>query len=234
MGKIVTIVYALFGIPLFLLYLSNIGNILATSFKWTYSKMCKCGKKDKQMEPYRVQHTIDHPSQFPRFEVEDIDLGEGGIELQSRSYEGSEEGDVRIEHIEEDEEVEDETVTVPISLCLLIMVGYVMGGALLFQEWEKDWELLDGAYFSFISLTTIGFGDLVPGDSIQSEGLETGEVALSFVFCSLYLLIGMALIAMMFNLMQEEVSHKVKKFIARVKGVCTRGSDDLEDGDIVR
>ena len=28
--------------PLFLLYLSNIGDILATSFKWTYSRLCKC------------------------------------------------------------------------------------------------------------------------------------------------------------------------------------------------
>merc|ERR1711936_398025 len=41
-GKIVTIVYAVIGVPLFLLYLSNIGEIFATSFKWTYSRLCKC------------------------------------------------------------------------------------------------------------------------------------------------------------------------------------------------
>ncbi|CAH1394378.1 unnamed protein product [Nezara viridula] len=28
--------------PLFLLYLSNIGDILAKSFKWTYAKCCLC------------------------------------------------------------------------------------------------------------------------------------------------------------------------------------------------
>ena len=41
-GKIVTIFYAVIGVPLFLLYLSNIGQIFATSFKWTYSRLCKC------------------------------------------------------------------------------------------------------------------------------------------------------------------------------------------------
>ena len=41
-GKIFTIFYAVIGIPLFLLYLSNIGQIFATSLKWTYSRLCKC------------------------------------------------------------------------------------------------------------------------------------------------------------------------------------------------
>lgn len=41
-GKVVTIVYAIIGMPLFLLYLSNIGDILAKSFKWTYARCCLC------------------------------------------------------------------------------------------------------------------------------------------------------------------------------------------------
>lgn len=74
---------------------------------------------------------------------------------------------------------------------------YICGGALLFSRWE-DWEFLDGSYFCFISLSTIGFGDIVPGDKIY-----TGKVFdLSFIFCAMYLMLGMALIAMCFNLMQ--------------------------------
>lgn len=41
-GKIATILYAIIGMPLFLLYLSNIGDILAKSFKWIYAKVCLC------------------------------------------------------------------------------------------------------------------------------------------------------------------------------------------------
>lgn len=41
-GKITTILYAIIGMPLFLLYLSNIGDIMARSFKWLYAKCCLC------------------------------------------------------------------------------------------------------------------------------------------------------------------------------------------------
>ena len=61
-----------------------------------------------------------------------------------------------------------EDVTVPISLCLLVMVAYIFGGALLFSQWE-GWGYLDGSYFCFITLSTIGFGDMVPGDAIEDS-----------------------------------------------------------------
>jgi len=50
------------------------------------------------------------------------------------------------------------------------------------------WNIFDGAYFSFITLTTIGFGDMVPGKSLDSDSQE------KLIICSLYLLFGMALI----------------------------------------
>jgi len=33
--------------------------------------------------------------------------------------------------------------------------------ALLLASWE-NWALFDGFYYSFITMTTVGFGDLVP------------------------------------------------------------------------
>lgn len=45
---------------------------------------------------------------------------------------------------------------VPIWLCVCLVVGYILGGAHFFEQWEKDWNFLDSAYFCFISLTTIG------------------------------------------------------------------------------
>ena len=40
-GKICTIVYAIVGIPLMLLYMSNVGAVLANCFKFVYFKMLR-------------------------------------------------------------------------------------------------------------------------------------------------------------------------------------------------
>jgi hypothetical protein len=42
-GKLTTIFYALAGIPLMFIYMSTIGSILASSFKYTYAKLCRSG-----------------------------------------------------------------------------------------------------------------------------------------------------------------------------------------------
>ncbi len=47
--------------------------------------------------------------------------------------------------------------------CLLVLLLYILLGTILFSTWE-DWDYLDGAYFCFTSLMTIGFGDFVPGN----------------------------------------------------------------------
>ena len=42
------------------------------------------------------------------------------------------------------------------------MFAYIVMGAVVYVGWE-GWSLGDATYFSFITLTTIGFGDFVPG-----------------------------------------------------------------------
>jgi hypothetical protein len=54
-------------------------------------------------------------------------------------------------------------------------------------------------------LTTIGFGDKFPGASVGNDR----EAQEKLVITSVYLLFGMALLAMSFNLAQEEVVAKV-------------------------
>jgi hypothetical protein len=194
--------------PLFLLYLSNIGDILAKSFKWTYSRCCLCrgcGVDNENRRSLTPENSVG--VQFPEINTSDFP------EIPSQDEESS---------LGE----EDETVTVPITLCLAIMVGYVCGGAVLFAEWE-DWDFLDGSYFCFISLSTIGFGDIVPGDKIYASKV----IDLSFIFCSMYLMLGMAIIAMCFNLMQEEVIHKFRTCGKAINNCFTCGGDkDDDDG----
>ena len=48
---------------------------------------------------------------------------------------------------------------------LVFMFCYYSGGILIFQFWE-DWTFIEGFYFCFITMTTIGFGDIVPSKYI--------------------------------------------------------------------
>jgi len=38
----------------------------------------------------------------------------------------------------------------------------------LFGLWEPEWDVLVGSYFCFVTLSTIGFGDVVPGTSLDA------------------------------------------------------------------
>ena len=110
----------------------------------------------------------------------------------------------------DDDMSEHEKVTVPISICLVLIAAYIFGGSVLFTLWE-DWDYLTGSYFCFITLSTIGFGDIVPGTDMKEWNSQE-----KLVLCAMYLAFGLSLLAMCFNLMQEEVKEKCKWFGQKV------------------
>ena len=120
----------------------------------------------------------------------------------------------------ESDSIDYSTVRVPVSLTIFILTSYIMAGGVLFKIIE-GWTLLDGVYFSFITVSTIGLGDLVPGNSIINDSESDWKVV--GVFC--YLLIGLSLIVMGFNLLQETIVSWVSEFAA-VLGILDSSDDD--------
>jgi hypothetical protein len=47
----------------------------------------------------------------------------------------------------------------------------IVAGAVIFSSWEEGWDLVIGSYFCFITLSTIGFGDYVPGSNSYQNNL---------------------------------------------------------------
>ena len=105
---------------------------------------------------------------------------------------------------------EIQKVSVPITVSFALMVGYIALGALLFSLCE-NWEYLVASYFCFVTLSTIGFGDYVPGTSLDASASQE-----KMVLCALYLVFGLALLAMCFDLMQEEAKNKFRSLGRRL------------------
>lgn len=101
---------------------------------------------------------------------------------------------------------------VPVTVSLLLVIGYLALGALLFTLWERDWTYLVGFYFCFVTLSTIGFGDYVPGTSLDAWASQA-----KLVLCALYLLVGLSLIAMCFDLMQEQAKRHFRELARRLR-----------------
>uniref|UniRef100_A0A8D8X4P7 Two pore potassium channel protein sup-9 n=1 Tax=Cacopsylla melanoneura TaxID=428564 RepID=A0A8D8X4P7_9HEMI len=159
LGKATTVVYAVFGIPLYILYFRNMGKVLAQCFRWVYTWLYECTMEDR--------------------------LPDGaGPPPRSR-------------------------IIVPSTACLWVLGGYVATGTVMFSSWE-EWPILDSCYFCVTSLCKIGIGDFVP----KARDMDS-KIVMNFI----YILLGMGLIAMCYDLMREDVRVKVRNLKMEI-GFC--------------
>ena len=82
------------------------------------------------------------------------------------------------------------------SLLLVLLFFYSLTGAALFAS-VHQWELPTGLYFVLSSISTVGFGDVVPEDSVV------------YLMAGGYILLGMAL----FSLWQVRDSQEIQNHI---------------------
>lgn len=207
MGKMVAVAYACVGIPIIMLYLSTIGEALARNFRALYSKICptrfKTGSFHSKADCLNRFQADCKPYDSEKREAEKRTPFQAALNLDSfrGGYHWT---------------CSDHT-RVPIVLSLLLIVLYIALGTIIFHSTEK-WDFTDGCYFSFASLATIGFGDLKPGLYASTVSAKAEDIALGV--CCMYILVGIVVIAMCFNLIQEDMSSVLRS----VAVLCSGGT----------
>ncbi|VDO32923.1 unnamed protein product [Onchocerca flexuosa] len=220
-GKTLTILFAIIGIPLMLLFLTNIGDVMAKIFRFFYARSIRLKYRlilwHKRRKAAELRHANSVVSRFVMANLS------GDLFRTAHNMQDLLTARAQIEQLEVKESVEAQLqrISVPLSLVFFTMFAYLVAGSVLFCLWE-GWTFLDSFYFCYISLTTIGFGDKFPGASVGNDK----DAQKKLVITSVYLLFGMALLAMCFNLAQEEVVNKVSWLANKFK---SRDDDDDYD-----
>ena len=130
---------------------------------------------------------------------------------------------------------------VPFAAVIIIFIGYICLGAFMFSRFE-EWTMVESVYFCFVTLATIGFGDYVCElvfnkfslailSLFKVPGITSGSTSgLRFLLASFYILFGLAILAMCFDLIKEEILNKFR-WVADKLGIIVNDEDQIDDDD---
>ena len=223
--------------------LANISGVLGYGFRLMYVKIC-CGlcnlrKKKKADKQAALEQANKQLAEEANQEDNQMNMKTNARQMNEPQVVDDHE-DIGNEMNETDE---IENVSVPLTVTMIIITCYIMIGALMFNSFE-GWPMVAAAYFCFVTLATIGlnkvsnnghltlnkclkflgFGDFVPGQNFSDPN---GPIKLA-AGC-VYILIGLAVLGMAFDLMQEELIAKFTWFGKKIGLLETEEEEEDEE-----
>ncbi len=99
---------------------------------------------------------------------------------------------------------------------MAVIGGYIFLGSLLFGLWE-GWKPLEASYFCFVTIATIGFGDLVPG----AARFENVADQYKMIASAFYMLFGNKTTAWWWNVVTASARLTVVS-VTNISSACER------------
>ncbi|GMT08967.1 hypothetical protein PFISCL1PPCAC_264, partial [Pristionchus fissidentatus] len=185
-GQMVSIFYILFGIPIFLVALKQVGQSLSVQLKKGYRKLRRKlknkHKNDKDPEK--------NPEEF---------MDEKEKEKRRAANKLA-------------------TMLTQIPIAFGLLLGWILISACLLTCWETQWGLTTSVYFYFVSISTVGLGDIIPTNNEM------------LVVNFLLILIGLAMLSMCLNLLQTLIENLwsllIREYICEMEVMAHEGTQD--------
>lgn len=199
-GRILTVIYAAIGIPICFLLLADLGRrfTVAIKFLWAFvRRFYFTGYCRRIWSPFQKKDLAN-----------ELDKNGGGM-LKNDAKTGEEVSENRSgsePRIIYGYEV-DGSFNLPISVAIAILFFYILMGAMMYSIWEK-WQFVEAVYFVFVSLATIGFGDVLP------------KHQKFFIFSSIYMFVGLSLVSMCITVAVDffsEQANRAKQRMGKAK-----------------
>lgn len=247
-GRVACIFYAMVGIPLMLLVISDVGDILAVLLSKTYARLSSILRRMRQKRSWSLQRNTKTPSLqvqnvdgtytfkqgvlmhdtmavqqvvrpkpsfkrnslqhdnnkeiFDRFIIKENFKPKGHLKKTSSCPELD-----RLPPTQKDLRLftnigqEMDRFNVPLLVILLMVFGYMLMCSQILRCWEDQMRPFEAFYFTFVTLTTIGFGDILP------------KHPKNFMVTFLFIIMGMAVMSMAFKLGQSKIVCCYRRFI---------------------
>ncbi|KAI6198402.1 TWiK family of potassium channels protein 7 [Aphelenchoides fujianensis] len=184
-GRMACVIFALFGAPLAIITIGDLGKFLSECTIWIWKNMIEGRRRiNGWWHRLRVRRAGA---------MNELDAESGASRPSSADN-------------PETNWAEIDRTEVPVLLVFVILLLYIAFGGILFSFLE-NWSYMDAFYYCFVSLTTIGFGDLVPS-------MDNGQVV---VLMLIYLGVGLAVTTMCIDL-EFNTSKNCHYFGRKFKG----------------